>query len=153
MKCIVHYTLISRPVVHHLRHLLQNTGHSEGGQFWEGGAEVVHLAAVRVALLHVLLRPREPRELTANIRAPNISRDGRLILVGIVEAHKSDTSLCSRIVQHLPEHARHGHFVGGSSHAQIQIYLVVVGVGQRGTTLCSGLVMLSPLHLYYAHVN
>lgn len=140
-------------MAHDLLHLLQNTGHGEGGQFWEGSAEVVHLAAVRVALLHVLLRPREPRELTANIRAPNVSRDGRLILVGIVEAHKSDSCLCSRIVEHLPEHAGNGHFVGGSSHAQVQIHLVVVGVGQRGTTLCSGLFMLSPLHLYYAHVN
>lgn len=115
--------------------LLQNTGHCESRQLGEGLSEIVHFAAIRVALLDILLRPRQPADLAANVSASHIRRNCGLGLVGIVEAHESDTRLGNRIVQHFPEHPRNGHFVGGSGNAQIQIHLVVVHIRKSSTTL------------------
>lgn len=114
--------------------LFQNAGHSKAGNVWEVGSEVIHLAAVRVALGDVLLSPPEPRDLTTNVRASYIRRNRIGSLVGIVQANEGDSSLGSWIVQNLPEHARHWHLVS-ATNAQVQIHLVVVDIRQSGTTL------------------
>lgn len=114
---------------------LQDAGHTQAGRVWEIGEEVVHFAAIGIALLDVLLGPGQPGDLAANVRAPNVAGDGRLRLVGVVQADKGDSSARGRIHEDLPEHARNGHLLGRSTDAQVEVHGVVVDVGEGGAAL------------------
>lgn len=115
--------------------LFQQTGNWEVRKIRERLAETGDIAAVWVALLHVLLRPGQPRNLTANVCATNISRNCRFRLIRIIQSNEGHSCLSSWIVEHLPEHARHGHLLCRSSDTQVQIHFIVVHIGESCTAL------------------